>query len=50
MLWTILVVLLVLWLLGVATSYTLGGLIHVLLLVALAILVVNLIEGRRNSA
>jgi uncharacterized protein DUF5670 len=50
MLWTILVVLLVLWLLGVATSYTLGGLIHVLLLVALAIFVINLIQGRRSSA
>jgi hypothetical protein len=50
MLWTILVVLLVLWLLGVATSYTLGGLIHVLLLVALAIFIINLIQGRRSSA
>ncbi len=49
MLWTILVVLLVLWVLGVATSYTLGGLIHVLLLVALAIFVINLIQGRRRS-
>jgi hypothetical protein len=48
MLWTILVVLFVLWLLGVATSYTLGGFIHVLLLVALAIFVINLIQGRRR--
>jgi len=48
MLWTILVVLFVLWLLGVATSYTLGGLIHILLLVALAIFVFNLIQGRRR--
>jgi hypothetical protein len=48
MLWTILVVLFVLWLLGVATSYTLGGFIHVLLLVALAIFVINLIYGRRR--
>jgi Family of unknown function (DUF5670) len=50
MLWTILVVLLVLWLVGVATSYTLGGLIHILLLVALAVFVINLIQGRRRSA
>jgi hypothetical protein len=48
MLWTILVVLCVLWLLGVVTSYTLGGFIHVLLLVALAIFVINLIQGRRR--
>jgi uncharacterized membrane protein YtjA (UPF0391 family) len=49
MLWTILVVLFVLWLLGVVTSYTLGGFIHVLLLVALAIFVINLIQGRRRA-
>jgi hypothetical protein len=48
MLWTILVVLCVLWLLGMITSYTLGGFIHVLLLVALAIFVINLIQGRRR--
>ena len=48
MLWTILVVLFVLWLLGVATSYTLGGFIHILLLVALAIFIINLIQGRRR--
>jgi len=48
MLWTILVVLCILWLLGVVTSYTLGGFIHVLLLVALAIFVINLIQGRRR--
>jgi hypothetical protein len=50
MLWTILVVLFVLWLLGVVTSYTFGGFIHILLLVALAIFVINLIQGRRRSA
>jgi Family of unknown function (DUF5670) len=49
MLWTILVVLCVLWLLGMVTSYTLGGFIHILLLVALAIFVINLIQGRRQS-
>jgi hypothetical protein len=48
MLWTILVVLCVLWLLGMVTSYTLGGFIHILLLVALAIFVINLIQGRRR--
>jgi uncharacterized protein DUF5670 len=48
MLWTILVVLFVLWLLGVVTSYTFGGFIHVLLLVALAIYVFNWIQGRRR--
>jgi hypothetical protein len=49
MLWTILLVLCVLWLLGVVTSYTLGGFIHILLLVALAIFVINLIQGRRRA-
>jgi uncharacterized membrane protein YtjA (UPF0391 family) len=48
MLWTILVVLFVLWLLGVVTSYTLGGFIHILLFVALAIFVINLMQGRRR--
>lgn len=47
MLWTILVILLVLWLLGLATSYTMGGLIHVLLVVAVIILIVQLVSGRR---
>lgn len=48
MLWTILVVLLILWLLGVVTSYTVGGFIHILLVVALVILVINLLTGRRT--
>jgi Family of unknown function (DUF5670) len=48
MLWTILVVLLILWLLGVVSSYTLGGFIHLLLVVALVILVINLLTGRRT--
>ena len=47
MLWTILVILLVLWLLGMVTSYTLGGFIHVLLVVAVVVLIVRLISGRR---
>jgi hypothetical protein len=49
MLWTILVVLCVLWLLGVVTSYTMGGLIHLLLLAALVVLVINLVSGRRGT-
>jgi hypothetical protein len=47
MLWTIFVILLVLWLLGVVTSYTLGGFIHILLVVAIAVVLIQLITGRR---
>ena len=47
MLWTILVILLVLWLLGMVTSYTMGGFIHILLVVAVIILIVRLVSGRR---
>jgi uncharacterized membrane protein YtjA (UPF0391 family) len=47
MLWTICVVLLVLWALGMATSYTAGGLIHVLLVLGLIVLVIRLFQGRR---
>jgi len=47
MLWTLAVVLLVLWGLGLATSYTLGGLIHILLVLAVVAVVVRLIQGRR---
>jgi len=50
MLYTIAVVLLVLWLLGLVTSYTLGGFIHIFLLVALVVLVFSLISGRRRAA
>jgi hypothetical protein len=49
MLWTIFVVLCVLWLLGMITSYTAGGLIHILLVVALILLIFNLFQGRRNA-
>jgi hypothetical protein len=49
MLWTIFVVLLVLWLLGVVSSYTLGGFIHLLLVLALVVLVIQLISGRRAA-
>lgn len=48
MLWTIFVVLVVLWLLGMVTSYTVGGLIHVLLVIAIIVALVNLIQGRRT--
>jgi len=47
MLWTIFVILLVLWLLGLVTTYTFGGFIHILLVVALAVLLIQLITGRR---
>jgi hypothetical protein len=47
MLWTICVVLLVLWALGMAASYTAGGLIHVLLVIGLVVLVIRLFQGRR---
>lgn len=47
MLWTILVVLLILWLLGLVSGYALGGFIHVLLVVALVVLLVQLLTGRR---
>jgi Family of unknown function (DUF5670) len=49
MLWTLFVVLLVLWLLGVVSSYTLGGFIHLLLVLALVALVFQLISGRRTT-
>ena len=47
MLWTIFVILLVLWLMGVVTSYTLGGFIHVLLVVAVVLAIMQLLQGRR---
>lgn len=48
MLWTIFVILLILWLLGFVSSYTFGGFIHILLVAALVILVINLLSGRRT--
>jgi hypothetical protein len=48
MLWTIFVILLVLWLLGVVSSYTVGGFIHILLVLALVVLLINIIGGRRT--
>ena len=48
MLWTIFVILLVLWLLGLVSSYTMGGFIHLLLVIAVVILIINLVSGRRG--
>jgi len=47
MLWTIFVILLVLWLLGLMSGYTLGGVIHVLLVIAIVVVLVQVIQGRR---
>jgi hypothetical protein len=47
MLWTIAVVLVVLWLLGLVSSYTMGGFIHILLVLAIVIVLINVIQGRR---
>jgi hypothetical protein len=49
MLWTIAVILLVLWALGLLTSYTMGGVIHVLLAVAVVMILFNLLQGRRSA-
>jgi hypothetical protein len=48
MLYTIAVVLIVLWLLGLVTSYTMGGFIHILLVIAIIMVLVNLVSGRRQ--
>ena len=47
MLWTIFIVLLVLWAVGMVSSYTLGGFIHLLLLIAVAVVLIRIIQGRR---
>jgi len=49
MLWTIFVILLVLWLLGLVSAYTFGGFIHILLVLALVVLVFNLLSGRKTA-
>jgi uncharacterized membrane protein YtjA (UPF0391 family) len=49
MLYTIAVILLVLWLLGLVSSYTMGGFIHILLVIAIVIVLVNLISGRKRN-
>lgn len=48
MLWTIAVILFVLWLLGLVSSYTMGGFIHILLVLAVIVIAINLIQGRRG--
>jgi hypothetical protein len=47
MLWTVAVIMLVLWALGLVTSYTMGGFIHVLLVIAVVVVLVNVIQGRK---
>jgi hypothetical protein len=47
MLWTLAVILIVLWLLGLVSSYTMGGFVHVLLVVAIVVVVIQFIQGRR---
>lgn len=47
MLWTVFVILLVAWLLGLVTSYTLSGFIHILLVIAIAVVLIRVIQGRR---
>jgi hypothetical protein len=50
MLWTIAVILLILWLLGMVSSYTLGGFIHILLVLAVIVILIRLIQGRSPVA
>jgi hypothetical protein len=47
MMWTICVILIVLWLLGMVTAYTMGGLIHILLIIAIIVVLLRIIQGRR---
>ncbi len=47
MLWTIAVILVILWLLGLVSSYTMGGFIHILLVIAVIVVLLNIIQGRR---
>ena len=49
MLWSIFIILMIMWMLGLATSYTLGGFIHILLLLAIASVLIQLIQGRRPA-
>lgn len=50
MLWTVFVILLVLWLLGLVTSYTMGGFIHILLVLAIVVVLIRVIQSRRPVA
>ncbi len=49
MLWTIAVILIILWALGLVSSYTMGGFIHILLVIAIVVVLLNLIQGRRRG-
>lgn len=49
MLWTIAVILIILWALGLVSSYTLGGFIHLLLVIAIVVVLLNVIQGRRRG-
>jgi hypothetical protein len=49
MLWTICVILFLLWALGMLTSYTMGGFVHILLVLALVVVVINVLQGRRTA-
>jgi hypothetical protein len=49
MLWTIAVILVVLWLLGLITAHTMGGFVHVLLIIAIVVILVNVISGRKSA-
>jgi hypothetical protein len=49
MLWTLFVILLVLWLFGLVSSYTFGGFVHLLLVLAVIVLIINLVTGRRGA-
>jgi hypothetical protein len=48
MLWTIFVILVILWLLGFVSGYTMGGVVHILLVIAVIVIVIQLIQGRRR--
>jgi hypothetical protein len=48
MLWTIAMILIILWVLGLVSSYTMGGLIHILLVIAVVVVLLNIIQGRRG--
>jgi hypothetical protein len=48
MLWTIIAILLILWILGLITSYTFGGLLHIIIVIAVILLVIQLVSGRRR--
>ncbi|MGC1403807.1 MAG: lmo0937 family membrane protein [Thermodesulfobacteriota bacterium] len=48
MLWTIFVILLILWLLGLISGYTMGGVIHILLVIAIVVILIQVIQGRRR--